>query len=271
MGNREHFHPFTGASGHKIQLVNPPLALVLVQIRWPEHGKLAQDFERLALAFGARLDDFPLFERLKEQGVEITPHGVRQLDGDSAFQWKSVDDVWTVSLTRYFVSVYCTRHDGYKFDELKKHLEVVLGLLDEVLQVKTVNRVGLRYVNRISAPEVLERLEEAFSPEILGYSRLKRGEDVELAATMNQAMYKIDDISLQARSGTILPGQTIDPAVAPLNRRAWVLDIDASVERKIMFDGGDLEAIVSRLADVDFDFFAHVVKEGAEAILDGAE
>ncbi|WNM27358.1 TIGR04255 family protein [Demequina capsici] len=271
MANREHFRPFTGASGRKIELANPPLALVLVQIRWPEHARLARDFETLALDFGARLEDFPLFERRNEQGIEITPQGVRQFSGDSAFQWQTIDEVWTVSLTRHFVTVHCIRHAGYGFGELKAHLERVVGLVSDVLQVKSVNRVGLRYVNRLSSPTVLARLHEAFKPEVLGYSRLQCGEDVALAQTMSQALYEVDDVKLQSRSGTLGPGQTVDPSVAPLTDESWVLDIDASVERKAIFDASEIMATVSRLADVDYDFFTLVVEEGAEAILEGAD
>ena len=271
MVNREKYRPFTGVTGRRLELASPPLALVLVQIRWPEHGKLARDFEELALDFGARLEGFPLFERRNEQGIQITPQGVSPISGESAFQWKTLDEVWTVSLTRHFVSVHCTQHAGYGFSELKVHLERVVGLISNVLQVQTLNRVGVRYVNRISSPEVLARLEQAFKPGILGYSQLKCGEDVELAQTMSQAVYRIDDIIVQARSGILIPGQTVDPAVAPLERLAWVLDIDASVERKAIFGATEIMASVSRLADVDYDFFTLVVEDGAEAILDGAD
>lgn len=270
MANREKYRPFTGVTGRKLQLVDPPLALVLVQIRWPEHAKLARDLETLALDFGALLEAFPLFERRIDEGLEITPHGIRQIPGDPAYQWKTVDDVWTVTLTRFSVSVHCVRHVGYNFGELQVHLKRVLELVSDVLQVRTISRVGVRYVNRLSSPEALARRHEAFSPEILGYSELKVGESVELGQTMSQAVYRIDDVNLQARSGILVPGQTVDPAVAPLHQPAWVLDIDASVEQKVIFDAAAVLATVGRLADVDFDFFTLVVKDGAESILDGA-
>jgi len=257
-------------TGRKFHLADPPLALVLVQIRWPEHAKLARDLETLALDFGAQLEAFPLFERRTDQGLEITPQGIRPIPGDPAYQWKTIDDVWTVTLTRLSVSVHCIRHAGYNFEELRIHLERVLALVSDVLQVRTISRVGVRYVNRLSSPEVLARRPEVFSPEILGYSELKVGESVVLGQTMSQVIYQIDDVNLQARSGMLIPGQTIDPAVAPLNQVAWVLDIDASVDRKIIFEAAEVLATVGRLADVDFDFFTLVVKDGAESILDGA-
>lgn len=270
MDNRVRFRPFTGDTGRQVRLENAPLALVLLQVRWPSHSQFERDFEALALDFGDGLEEFPLFDRIHENGVQITPEGVSAIEGATAYRWRSIDDVWTVSLTRNFVSLYCSPHAGYQFSEMRDHLGRVVELMETVLRVKRLDRVGLRYVNRISQPDVMSALNEVFDSRVLGHAGLQDIDGVQHLSSASQATYQVEEILFQTRSGLIPAGQTVDQAIPPLNGPSWVLDIDASVNQNMIFDAERLGAMISRLADVDYDFFRLVVKDGEEAKLDGS-
>lgn len=271
MSDRDRFRPFTGDSVRRVEMQNPPLALVLVQIRWPEHGRFLRDFRSLALDLGEQLTDFPLFNEVSEGGVQITPEGVTQIPGETAYQWRSVDDVWGVHLTKRFVSLFCTRHPDYRFDELQNHLEVVAGLLGDVLQVRTIDRIGLRYVNRITDAGLITKLGEVFDPAVLGYVLLNASAGGgQLRSSFNQASYSAEEVTLNVRSGLLAPGEAPDPVIPAVPAPTWVLDLDASVEQRVPYEAVIARATVGRLADVTYDFFKLALRDGAEAQLDGA-
>ena len=68
----------------------------------------------------------------------------------------------------------------------------------------------------------------------------------------------------------LAPGQTVDPAIRPKDGDSWVLDIDASIEKRRVFDSEDLELTIGKLADAAYDFFKLVLLEGGENRLDGS-
>lgn len=250
---------------------NAPLELVLVQIRWPEHGRFTRDFRALALDLGDRLDNFPLFNEITETGMQITPEGVTPISGETAYQWRSVDDVWCVHLTKRFVSIFCSRHENYKFSELQEHLSKVTELLGEVLQVRTIERIGIRYVNRITDTDLLATLSEVFDPAILGFTQLDTTSGTaELISSFNQAVYRAGDASLHVRTGKLAPGDTVDPAVVPVDKDSWVLDLDASSEQRAPYEIKHVAEKTGQLADAAYDFFKSILLEGAEQRLDGA-
>lgn len=269
MEERVRFRPFTGDMDRKIAMTNAPLSLVLVQIRWPEHARFLRDFRSLALDFGEQLRDFPLYQEVNEAGIQITPEGVQSVRGETAYQWQTIDGVWTVHLSARFVSLYCLGHTGYRFSELMVRLEHITELLRDVLQVRSTERVGVRYVNRVSEPRALEALNQIFDASALGYANLARNDNVELLNAMTQAMYRAEEVTLHVRSGYLNPGDTVDAAVPALDRKSWVLDLDASDEGRREFDPAAASAEAGRLADAIYDFFKLVLRPGEEARLEG--
>lgn len=270
MTDRVRFRPFTGDEERKVHIPNAPLALVLAQIRWPEHGRFARDFKSLALDFGDKLSDFPLYNEITESGIQITPEGVTPIPGETAYQWRTIDDVWTINLTKNFVSIYCIQHKNYGFAELQRYTNLVAELLESSLNVRSIDRVGLRYVNRVSDPSVLQELGSIFSSEVLGYAQLTVLPGVTPVSNISQGAYQVEDVLLQARSGMLAPGQTIDPAIPSVNHPSWVLDIDASIEKRRVFYPNDLESALGKLADTAYDFFKLVLYKGGEDRLDGS-
>lgn len=272
MTDRARFRPFTNDPERKVHMPNAPLALVLAQVRWPEHARFTRDFRSLALDFGDQLADFPLFEEVVETGLQITPEGVKPISGETAYQWRSIDNVWFVHLTKRFVSIYCIRHENYEFAELRAHLVKIAGLLGNVLQVRTIERIGIRYVNRITDEVLISRLSTVFNPAVLGYEQLEPARSSGmLVSNFNQAVYRAEEVVLNVRSGMLVAGETMDPAVVPVDRPSWVLDLDASVEQGVAFDVESLDDGVGRLADTAYDFFKSVLLENAEQQLDGTK
>jgi uncharacterized protein (TIGR04255 family) len=269
MTERVRFRPFTGDPERRVEMTRAPLALVLVQVRWPEHGHLALDFRKLALTFGENLDDYPLFQEISDQGFQLSSEGVEPIRGEAIYQWRSIDDVWVVQLTKTFVSLYCAPHVDYRYAELAERLDQVTGLLHSVLQVQVTDRIGVRYVNRLSEPEFMPELPSIFDQRVLGMAGLEGRHGVQLVNTLSQAIYRVEDVMLHVRSGYLGPGATMDPSIQPLPTQSWVLDLDASQEARLVYSPGQIQAVAGRLADAAYDFFKLILKDEAEQRLDG--
>lgn len=261
MVDRERIRPFTGDVEKKIRLINPPLALVLCQVRWPDFTHLQGDLTEVARAFGSALDGYPVVSSLHEVAYTITPEGVTQAPGERIHQWRSVDGAWHISLSRRFASLYCTAYTS--FPHFLERLEPVLEAIEAQIEIPLIERLGVRYVNRVADARLVDDLRAYVRPEVLGYASLPgKTQDAQLVSNANQARYEFEDAVLQVRSGLVPAGETVDPAVPPLQQPSWVLDLDASSERMEPFDVPAILVEAGRLSDLDYDFFKYISTEG---------
>jgi uncharacterized protein (TIGR04255 family) len=261
MTDRERFRPFSGDTSKGILLKKAPLPLVLCQIRWPELNHLQLEMKPLALEFGSKLNGYPIFQESQEVSYSVTPEGVQQIGGSAVFQWRSIDGAWTVSLSRRFVSLYCTQYPN--FTEFNARLAEVLEHLERIIAVPLVERVGVRYVNQVVDPKLIGHLEEYVRPEVLGYSALTPASNkVRLIGNTNQALFAVEDVMLQVRSGVVAAHEVIDAAIPPAPTQSWVLDLDAFNNHLVPFRISDVLDAAGRLSDTAYDFFKLVVTDG---------
>jgi uncharacterized protein (TIGR04255 family) len=261
MSERERFRPFTGDTSKRVLLKEAPLSLVLCQVRWPELNHLQLDMKPLALDFGSKLRDYPIFQESQEVSYTITPEGVKQEAGGTVFQWKSIDATWNVSLGRRFLTLYCTEYSD--FTAFSERLALILELLEASINVPLIERIGVRYVNQIVNPLLIEHLGEYVRPDVLGYSSLTPASpEVKLVSNANQALYAVEDVMLQVRSGVVPPGQTVDPAVPAAEAESWVLDLDAFSSNIVPFSVSTALTAAGKLSDTAYDFFKLVVTDG---------
>lgn len=258
---RVRFRPFTGDGEKTVRLQNAPLELVLCQIRWPEMSFLqGEELRPLALKFGQAMADYPIYSEAQEINYLITPQGVTPTVVGSIFQWVSVDQAWHISLARRFLTLYCT--DYSDFEAFSDRLRYLLGRVQELVGIQVVERIGVRYVNRISDPAAIASLPRLIRPEVLGYQVLSFATgEAALKGSANQAVYSVGDASLQVRSGIVPPTQTADPGIAPLDVPSWVLDLDASADGQRIFDVKAIADRTSQLSDIAYDYFKYVITE----------
>lgn len=261
MSDRERFRPFTGDATNRILLKESPLPLVLCQVRWPELNHLQLDMRPRALEFGTHLSEYPLFQESQEMSYNLTPEGVQAIGAGTVFQWRSVDGAWNVSLGRRFLSFYCTQYSN--FGVFSERLSEVLSYLAGSVGVPVIERVGVRYVNQVANARLLENLSEYVRPEVLGYASLAAASpSVKMTSNTNLALYSVEDVTLQVRSGVVPAGETVDGALPALATESWVLDLDSFTSNTEPFDVAEIVTSAGKLSDTAYDFFKLVVTEG---------
>lgn len=268
MMSRDRFRPFTNDADTSVRLEAAPLELVLCQVRWPDLVALQGDIHAAAERFGSLLTGFPLYSEAQEMSLELSPHGVTQLPSGTVYQWSSADRATMVTFAKNFVTFTSKRYVNY--EEFSVQLREVVTALSEAVEIPLVERIGVRYFNRIAGDEHLARLEELVRPELLGHQALKPAtQDAQLVQALTQSLFQVGAGHLQARSGMLAPGESIDPTVEPLATQSWVLDIDSFRQSEMLFSVGDVLDGAGRLADAAYDFFKMVIRQGFVDAFDG--
>lgn len=234
----------------EVPLHEPPLALVVAQVRFSRTPGLADDNGEKAIA--ALLADFPV--RNNEQGVITLLDDPSQRREFLNRAFATADSATKVVVGDAFVSVATTRYEGRRW--FLARLREALAAVAQVDAPPQVQRVGVRYVNRLHG-DLLSEVTTLVRPEMLGGIP----GNVIPVQQVTQSMFRINDYDLFVRTALLPPDQVTDPSIAPVPSRSWVLDTDAALETPTRFDVDTLTATATELADLCHSTFRWAVTD----------
>ncbi len=220
--------PFGSESVADVPLPRAPLALTLTQVRFPQLAALTVGDVTANEVISTLGADFPILDVATETMLTFGPAGQIPLPTQAqtrVWNLKSADERWHVSFgpqfMSFYTSVYSSREDFVaRFANVWRSFRALAG-------VPSVQRVGYRYVNRVTERAFLERLPDMVRPEILGAS-LAGGEAVPVARSIAEHEYgRPDQDRLLTRWGILPPGVTVDAALPVVPSVSWVFDIDS--------------------------------------------
>jgi uncharacterized protein (TIGR04255 family) len=219
--------PFGDETPGDVPLPHAPLIRTLAQIRFPTFSAFMSDEDGVAKRFAAALaTEYPLFQVGNEISVTITPEGATQQPG-SARIWKlgSADGSWHVTLSHTFLSLDTSAYT--RRSDFATKLAEAWSAFTAVARPPFVERLGVRYVNRLAEPDQLARLAQLVRAEVLGVVGVSDASS-QLLSGFSEAHFKLDDgSSLQARWGLLPGGMLHDPTLPPVQSPSWLLDLDA--------------------------------------------
>lgn len=256
--------PFSDESIEEVHLPNSPLERVIAQVVLPRLGRLSAAFQDVVgpELIQHLLDDYPFVEEGHEVSLTITPAGVNQERGSLVRVFRSVDRAWTATIGETSIALdttaYTTRPDFIvRFSKL---LRLVGKVLDIPSGVST-QRIGVRYVNRITDRDLLLRANTLVRPQALGGQAVHRPEHVKLIHTMSDSLYVVGDRQLQARWGLLPTGQPNGPGLAGLPAPSWILDLDSYSQEAHLYDPDNLAAYADSLAFGAYRYFRWLVTD----------
>lgn len=252
------------ARDHKeIHLERAPLVRVLCQVQWPEHTLLSTRFSVVADEIGTRLsDEYPLSPVAQGLAFELDAltGQVRPQALPAVRQWVSVDDSWSVYFAPTFVTLenrgaYTSRQD------VTQRFARILGVVSELTSLPAAQRIGWRYVNRISDPSEYDDLPQLVQATVLGAGAVPAPANVELVHSFSESLFRSDRGSLLAKWGFMPPNATHDASLNAATTPSWVLDIDAFDEARTAFEPTQLLARLEELTTLAYGFFRWSVKD----------
>lgn len=196
-------------------LENPPLKLVLCQMRFPHRVGLSDS--ELRPVQKAVEADYPDTEIGNLAGLTLGPTGMSAGEPERIFHFRSHGGAWTVTVTANSLSLETNAYVDFKdfLERWHNVATVVCGALD----VSRQDRIGLRYVDELPCPPNPGKsdLEKILIPALVG--PVGANEHVEsLVASMNELRFAQSPGACTLRHGLV---QKADESFA------YILDIDS--------------------------------------------
>jgi uncharacterized protein (TIGR04255 family) len=216
-----HDDPLVAPPAAEIPLRDAPLVRVIAQVRFPLLLRVEQrDF--VAPFQEAIRVDYPVLQQEQIQTLLVASDGTTTTQRQIAWRFEDMARHWRVSLAPEFLALDTTAYTSRS--EFFTRLRDVIVALDEHVGPKLVDRLGIRYIDRIAGDAVHE-IETLVRPEVRGI--LGTAVSAHALHTLTESMFAIEGGRLVTRWGLLPADATVDPAVIePISEESWILDID---------------------------------------------
>lgn len=229
--------PLVAPPPAEVPLKNAPLVRVIAQLRFPEILSVEQrDF--VAPFQEAIRALYPVLRQEQAQGILLGPGGVASANPHIAWRFGDTDSHWRVSLTPDFLALETTRYVS-RSDFLGRLAAVATALIEHI-EPAQVDRLGVRYIDRITGTDV-DDIAKLVRPEVRGITGTVAAAHAMHA--LSESLFEVEDARVLARWGFLPPDATVDPsAMEPAKEKSWLLDLD-------MFSAGPMPFVVDRVVD----------------------
>ena len=252
--------PF-GPPVEEVPLPRAPLVFVVAQARFERVASISSD-DFIAGFQEAIRSTYPVMQRGQQAGILLGPDGqVVTADAGTLWRFDERPEGWQVVLAPDFVALSTKRYT--RRQDFIDRFNTILAAVQHELRIRFCDRLGIRYVDRVTDPALLDRLRELLKPEVLGAVAVNPGEPgVEHVHGFVDATYRLPEaIELHARWGVLPAAVTFDPAIEAADARSWVLDLDAYSTEPVAFDPRVLASRAEALSQRVYRFFRWAVED----------
>jgi uncharacterized protein (TIGR04255 family) len=217
-------NPLSGPPPAEVPLATPPLVRVIAQVRFPVIASVEKR-EFIAPFQEAIRKDYPILRPEQSRSVVLGSDGVRDTRATTAWRFHDVGSDWKVTLAPDFVALETGRYSSR--DDFLARLRRVLSTLEEHVDPKVIDRLGVRYIDRVTGAN-LSDLPVLVRPEVSGVLSTPLAEFVRHALSEHVFILPDEAGLVTARWGVVPSHSTVDPAaVEPIDEPSWLLDVDA--------------------------------------------
>lgn len=135
-------------------LTEPPIELILAQVRFPTLAELFGNEGYVAFATAIR-SEYPRATPLHEIGIEFGQGGARQVASTPVWKFEDLGGEWTVTLTPEFLALELRRYQH--FSEFRDRFDRLWLRLVELHKIENRTRLGLRYIDRFASDKPTKR------------------------------------------------------------------------------------------------------------------
>lgn len=235
----------------EVQLKTNPLVVVVCQVSF-ESVLAINDQSELSKFQKMISDKYPVF---KSELADVHTFDIlkKTLTSNPQTISKFLDkeENWRVTLSKEAISLeafsYISRSD------FKDRFQAILLAFEKVFQPKLINRIGVRYVNRLTEA-ALKKVETLVNPSLL---TVYKSELIKyLNSNISEAFFTFENRNLLARWGLLPAHSTIDPnMVKPIPDTSWILDIDSSNSNRIEWSSKHIIDEIKALKELNYGFF----------------
>lgn len=236
--------PFADQSPVEVPLSQAPLVKVLAQLKFPVNAKI--DTSEGVSGFQEALrGSYPVMRQEQQQLTIALPPGLPQpmqvgAAAGSLWRLSAIDGAWTVFLARDFVAIETSAYTSRE-DFLARFTEVLEAMSAAGLAPAIRDRMGVRYIDRITGDDLLKELPLLVRPEVLGVGDVELPEGSEIVASASQTHLRVDGMDIRASWGRLPPNAVMLPGLDGVDQKSWIFDVDVYAEGEMPFS---VEAVV---------------------------
>ncbi len=240
----------------EVPLRHPPLVRVIAQLRFPEILSIEQrDF--VAPFQEAIRSTYSVLRQEQTQGMLLGPGGVAPAKPQIAWRFSDAGGHWRVSLTPEFLALETTKYVSRS--DFFGRLQSLAEALNEHIEPGQLDRLGVRYIDRITGPGV-DDITKLVRPEVRGITGTISARHAVHA--LSESMFELPEARVLARWGCLPPGATVDPAaIEPAKEKSWILDLDMFSLTPMPFDVARVVAEARRYAERIYTIFRWAVTD----------
>jgi uncharacterized protein (TIGR04255 family) len=246
--------PLVSTPPDEVPLENAPLVRVIAQVRFPLVTAIGQqDFiVPFQEAIGGK---YPVLRQEKVKGIVLGGERISPGDAETIWRFADVEGGWRVSLAPGFLALETTNYES-RSDFLTRLKEVVTALGQHV-EPKLIDRLGVRYIDRISG-EAMADIARLVRPEVLGIAGTALY--AHAVHVLSESMFDLNGERVRARWGCLPPKETVDPAaIEATDTASWILDIDMFSSKSMPFTVDRVISDAARFAERIYTFFRWAV------------
>lgn len=249
--------PFN-ADIQELHLNAAPLVRVLAQVRWDELTQFNDGFIDKVGELARLLEkDYPIAQKMQGTQISVGPLGVSQQQGPAIHTLSSSNDAWKIYFAPTQVTLETQRYTSR--EDFCARLLTVLEALSTIATIPRAIRTGFRYVNRVDETNGFDQIGELVRPELLGGTAYSGLDSVVVRHSIAETYYATARGDLLTRSAVLPAGGFLDPTIAPVESKCWMLDLDAFSEAKSDFAPVALVQRISALSELGYGFFRWAV------------
>ncbi len=247
-------NPLFGPPPAEVPLPDAPLVRVIAQVRFPIVASVEKrDF--VAPFQEAVRGEYAVMRQELTSNLHVGLRGQAQVDLRSSTVWRFNDlgHRWRLTLAADFLALETSHYTsrGDFFERFKR----LLVALEEHVAPAALDRVGVRYIDRLTGPP-LQSLATYVNAPLLGVLDAAVGPQARVAMTESLFELPDEDGRMRARWGLLPSNATVDPnAIEPVDEPSWVLDLDAFREGERTFVASDVADEAIGLARRCYTFF----------------
>jgi len=248
--------PFVAPLPREVPLDHAPLVRVIAQVRFPLVVAIEQrDF--IAPFQEAIRPKYPVLRQEQTRGVLVSQAGVAAVPAQTVWRFGDVQSHWRVSLAPDFLALETTAYVS-RSDFLARLRDITVAI-DKHVEPKVVDRLGVRYIDRIVGAPVGD-IAKLVRPEIRGITGTPAASHA--THTLSESMFTLDGARVLARWGLLPAGATVDPsAIEPTTEPSWILDIDMFSSESVLFAVDSVVNNTRQFAERIYTFFRWAVTD----------
>ena len=216
--------PLAGPPPPEVPLADPPLVRVIAQVRFPLIASLEKQ-EFIASFQEAIRGVYPVLRPEESRGVVLGPQGVVDARSNTSWRFTEASGAWRVTLAPDFLALDTTRYSSR--DDFMRRWGVVLQALKEHVAPRVMDRLGIRYIDRVSGQDLTD-LPHLVRPVVAGILGSPLAEHARHAISESVFVLPEDQGQVTVRWGLLPAQSTVDPGgLDPIDEPSWILDTDA--------------------------------------------